>query len=293
MSLEMLLVDAFTTRAYSGNPCAVFFDAGNLSESQMQRIAQEMNQSESAFIQKVDGNHVQARYFTPGEEIPMAGHPTVAVFHALLSTGRLDAGQRRFTLALRAGTLDIEVSRGDQPLITMTQLAPKWGRDYPVPDVATVVGLNEDDIRADLPVQTVSTGTPLLMVPVKSLAALERASLNQAAYQALWDRGDFFSIHLFVPRGINEKGQTFARHFALDPDPTEDPFTGSATGAMACYLWHHGELDKPAFTAQQGHWLGRPGQAQVEVLGQRQAISGVKVGGSAVTVMAGRLALLP
>ncbi len=293
MSLHMLLVDAFTTQGYSGNPCAVFFDAGELSDDQMQRIANEMNQSESAFVRQVDGDHVEARYFTPSEEIPMAGHPTVATFHALLSTGRLDPGHGRYKLTLRAGTLDVEVSQGQPSMVTMTQLAPRWGRQYQAQEVARALGLAVDHIRSDLPIQTVSTGTPQLMVPVKSLTALQKANPDAQAFQALWDRGDFFSAHLVVAQGLDAQGQTFARHFALAGGIMEDAFTGSATGAMACYLWHQGVLPCPVFTAQQGHWMGRPGQARVEVLGERQQIQGVRVGGSAATVMSGQLAQLP
>ena len=92
-------------------------------------------------------------------------------------------------------------------------------------------------------------------------------------------------------KGITPQGQTFARHFGVPPDTPEDPFTGSATGGMAAYLWHHGLLDEPHFIAEQGHWMNRPGQATVEVVGPKDEIETVKVGGKAVTVMRGQLTI--
>jgi trans-2,3-dihydro-3-hydroxyanthranilate isomerase len=106
----------------------------------------------------------------------------------------------------------------------------------------------------------------------------------------LRERSDFFSPHLFCLQGI-KNGATFACHFGVPPDIMEDPFTGSATGGMAAYLWHHGLIDSATFIAEQGHWMGRPGEAFVEVVGPRDEIETVKVGGSAVTVLRGELTI--
>jgi trans-2,3-dihydro-3-hydroxyanthranilate isomerase len=125
------------------------------------------------------------------------------------------------------------------------------------------------------------------MVPVQRLDDLRAIALDAAAYRRLQRAADFFSVHLFCLQGVTPAGQTFARHLA----PFEDPFTGSATGGMGAYLWHYGLIDQPSFVAEQGHWMARPGQATVEVIGPRQAIKTVKVGGSAVTVLRGELLL--
>jgi len=100
---------------------------------------------------------------------------------------------------------------------------------------------------------------------------------------------DFFSPHLFCLQGITPEARTFARHFSVPPDLPEDPFTGSATGGMAAYLWRYQLIDVPRFTAQQGHWMNRPGEAQVEIIGSPHDIQAVKVGGQAVAVMRGEL----
>ena len=128
------------------------------------------------------------------------------------------------------------------------------------------------------------------MVPLISQDALRKAILDIEKYTLLRQRSDFFSPHLFCLKGV-ENGATFARHFGVPPDTMEDPFTGSATGGMAAYLWHHGLIESPTFIAEQGHWMHRPGQAYVEVVGPRDEIEAVKVGGSAVTVLSGEMTL--
>jgi trans-2,3-dihydro-3-hydroxyanthranilate isomerase len=158
-------------------------------------------------------------------------------------------------------------------------------------EVMPVFGLTAADVLPDAPLQTVSTGTPQLMIPVRDLDVLRRINVNMLSYVALHERGDFFSTHLFCLRGITDQGHTFARHFSPPPDVFEDPFTGSATGGMGAYLWHHGLIDRPTFIAEQGHWMHRPGLAKVEVVGPRDDIETVKVGGSAVTVLRGELVL--
>jgi trans-2,3-dihydro-3-hydroxyanthranilate isomerase len=150
-------------------------------------------------------------------------------------------------------------------------------------------------IRAEghtvLPTQTVSTGTPQLMIPLRNLEALRRAQLDIPAYNKLRTAADFFSPHLFCLEGATAAGQTFARHFGTPPDTLEDPFTGSATGGIAAYLWRYNLLEKPEFVAEHGHWLHRPGQASVELIGPRDDIEAVKVGGPAVTILRGELTL--
>jgi trans-2,3-dihydro-3-hydroxyanthranilate isomerase len=119
---------------------------------------------------------------------------------------------------------------------------------------------------------------------------VRRAAVDQQRYSVLHASGDFFSTHVFCLFGV-ERGATFARHFALLPDIIEDPFTGSATGGMAAYLWHHRMISKPIFQAEQGHWMGRPGIGNVEVIGEPDDIKTVKVGGAAVAILRGELIL--
>lgn len=288
-------VDAFTDQALGGNPCAIVFNADSLNDAARLAIAKEMNLSETAFVVTPQSADFGARYFTPAEEIPLAGHPTIATVFALIDSGRLKlAGDHTsIMLELKIGPIrvDIAAHQGKVTQITMSQKPPQFLRTYAPEDVLPAFGLRPDDALPNVPIQTVSTGTPQIMIPVKNLEALRRIQVNVSAYAALRERGDFFSPHLFCVGGVTPEGQTFARHFGLPPDTMEDPFTGSATGGMAAYLWHYGLLPQPKFIAEQGHWLGRPGKAYVEVVGSRDAIETVKVGGQAVAVLRGDLTL--
>jgi trans-2,3-dihydro-3-hydroxyanthranilate isomerase len=288
-------VDAFTDRPLGGNPCAILFDTDELDEATMLAIAKEMNLSETAFVRRSAIADVGARYFTPAEEIPMAGHPTIATIFALVETGRLTLSGEytTFTLELPVGPIPIEVyaPAGRVERIVMTQKKPQFLTIHDPAQVMPAFGLTEADLLSGMPVQTVSTGTPQLMIPVRNHEVLRRIQLNIPLYSDLRATSDFFSPHLFCLGGATTTGDTFARHFGVPPDTLEDPFTGSATGGMATYLWHYGLLDQPTFIAEQGHWLRRPGQATVEVIGPRDDITTVKVGGQAVTIVRGALSM--
>ena len=297
--LPFLLVDAFTTQPLQGNPCAVVLDADNLSPETRQRLAREFNQSETAFVNHFEPGSADftVRFFTPAEEIPLAGHPTIATVTALLHTGRLAlpaAGAAlRLTLHLQQGPIRVDVlpgANGAPALVWMTQRRPVFGAIHAPEDVLPLFGLTPDDLLPGAPIQTVSTGTPQLMVLLRDHAALRRAHVADATGLGRYRAGsDFFSPHLFCLGGATPAGHTFARHFGTPPDVAEDPVTGSATGGMAAYLWHYGHLASPDFVAEQGHDLGRPGTVQVRVSGPPAAIEAVQVGGTGVVVLEGSL----
>lgn len=290
-------IDAFADRPFSGNPCAVVLAASEFPDETMQAVAREMNLSETAFVFSSKKADFKARYFTPEREIPLAGHPTLAVIQALIEDGAVALRAKevhKVTLELKAGIIEVEIHPGsEQPLISMRQLSPQFLRKYDASAVLPLFGLDPDDAIHGLPIQTVSTGTPMLMVPLKSHEALRCVKMNADAYRAFREAGDFFSPHLFCITGATDSGQTFARHLGTPPDTLEDPFTGSATGCMGAYLWSYGLIKTPTFTAEQGHWMGRPGQARVEVIGTHDAIEAVKVGGTAVPVIKGEIEINP
>ncbi|OUJ72977.1 PhzF family phenazine biosynthesis protein [Hymenobacter crusticola] len=297
MPYPFLLVDAFTETALGGNPCAVVLDADDLTPEMMQRIAREFNQSETAFVRRSTVAEFGVRYFTPAEEIPLAGHPTIATVAALVHTGRLPLTGARTMLQLELleGPIRVEVraATAEQPLqIRMTQRRPVFGAVHDPAVVLPLFGLSPDDLLPGAAIQTVSTGTPQLMILLRDHDTLRRAHVADAAglgrYRA---SSDFFSPHLFCLGGATPAGQTFARHFGTPPDIAEDPVTGSATGGMAAYLWHYGYLEHSQFIAEQGHWMGRPGAVQVIIAGLRDNIGAVQIGGPAVVVAEGTLKL--
>jgi trans-2,3-dihydro-3-hydroxyanthranilate isomerase len=292
-SFPFLLVDAFTERPLAGNACAVVLDAGSLPPATMQAIAREMNQSETAFVRAQTGNTFDVRYFTPGAEIPLAGHPTIATVAALIDAGRLAApeGRTELTFTLRDGPIAIAVERRatDRPSVVMTQRRPLFRPPLDAATVAAAFGLPAEAVRDDGPVQVVSTGTEQLMLPLRSKEWLRRAVVDLTRYRALQQAAGFFSAHLFVLDGATPEGRTFARHVAISPDLFEDAVTGSATGGMGAYLFHHRLLAERDFVAEQGHWMGRPGRVTVHVEGTPQDVQWVSVAGTAVVVVRGTL----
>jgi trans-2,3-dihydro-3-hydroxyanthranilate isomerase len=270
-------------------------EAERLSGTEMQSIALEMNLSETAFVLDSEVADFRFRYFTPAAEIPLAGHPTIATVTALVNEGIVPMRGEAvsLTIELAAGVIRVDVYPGPEvlPVIVMTQLKPAFGRRYDPATVMRVFGLETEDLLNGAVVQTVSTGTPQLMVPVRGHEALARSRMDAALYRALKASGDFFSPHLFCLGGFTEVGDTAARHYGVPPDTAEDPFTGSATGGMAAFLWHYGLIEDRRFVAEQGHPMGRPGRAEVEVLGPREEPEAVRVGGTAVELLRGDLTL--
>jgi trans-2,3-dihydro-3-hydroxyanthranilate isomerase len=291
LSHRFTWVDAFTETRYGGNPCAVVFDADAISVEERVAYTRETGLVECAFIVGSDRADFGARYYMPTGEILMAGHPTVATVTAMVDGGMVDtsAGVVSFTLEVGAGVIGIEVApRDDRPaLITMTQLRPEFGRTYAAADIAALYGLTADDVVGSP--QMVSTGTPFCITRIAGKDALRRAKLDADALAAfkVAQVADFLEPYLCNTEGADQ-GDTFARLLLPPPFPPEDPFTGSATGCMAAYLFANGAIGA-RFTAEQGHDLGRPGLAEVEVLGTPDDISGVKVGGSGVIIMRGEV----
>ena len=289
-------VDAFSTRPFGGNACVVVHGADDLGVADRLALVNETSLSECAYVVASDKADFGARYYLADREILMAGHPTVATVVSLVDRGLVDmsGGQAVFTLEVGAGVLPIEVRTGkDKPMVTMTQMAPTFGETYDPEKIAAVFSLKPQDVLGTP--QIVSTGSPFCITVLRDKDALRRAELKPDLWRALnppgTPRAGLIEPFLVTLGGETADGDTFSRLLLPPPMPPEDPFTGSATGCMAAYLWHHGLIDQPGFTAEQGHWLGRPGHATVEVLGPRQAPTGVKVGGQGVVLMRGELDL--
>ncbi|MES4791825.1 MAG: hypothetical protein C4321_01510 [Chloroflexota bacterium] len=197
---QIKIIDAFTTRPYTGNPCGVITRADGLSEEQMQQIARELNASETAFVFPSRRAKFRVRFFTPTKEIPLTGHPTIATMHALVEEGRIDlsGGPVRVTQELNIGLLPVDIYLDEERNIrvVMTQARPEFGRRLDRNVIAEGLGIAPSDICSDSPVQVVSTGTPQAMVPVRSLEVLRRLKPNfqQMAPSATWRRSGITSV---------------------------------------------------------------------------------------------------
>lgn len=294
MRFQVDWVDAFTDTPFGGNGCAVVHDAGAVPAETCCRFVRETSLVECTFVEPSDVADAKVRYFLASREIPFAGHPTIATVASLI--GRGSAGAGRLVLETGAGLVPIEVdTAGDGPArITMTQIAPRFGAEVPRDLVARIGGIDPQDIIARP--QIVSTGLPFCITVLRDLDALRAVTLNVDALSEMtthlgYDGRDMLEPYWITRTGVTAAGDTFARLLLAPPSPAEDPFTGSATGAAASFLWRHGLIGDPRYVAEQGHWMGRPGRATVEVLGAADAIEGVRVAGQGWVLMSGELRL--
>ncbi len=281
-------VDAFSDVAFGGNGCAVVHGGASLDADTCMAFVRETSLVECTFTGPSATADIRIRYFLASREIPFAGHPTIATVVAMRHRGLIADGP--LTLETGAGQVSVVVA-GNR--VEMTQIAPVFGATVPADVVAAVGQIDPADIIA--PPQNVSTGLAFCITIVRDRATLDRLSLDPDAFaryaQDFTDGSSDMMEPFWAALDGPDEADTFARLLLLPPSPPEDPFTGSATGALASYLWHHGHLQSPRFVAAQGDGMGRPGRAQVEVLGPREAITGVKVAGNGHVLISGSLNL--
>ncbi|WP_170395422.1 PhzF family phenazine biosynthesis protein [Ruegeria arenilitoris] len=282
-------VDAFSDRAFGGNGCAVVFDGADLPEDVCTAYVRETSLAECTFTGPSDVADIRVRYYLASREIPFAGHPTIATVAAMRSRGMVEGDT--LTLETGAGIVSIRLNGDD---IEMTQVAPQFGNLVPAGLVAASVSLPEDAIISQP--QFVSTGLPFCITILRDHKALRAAKLNlemlrKVAAEAGFSGTDMAEPFLVTLQGATAVGDTFSRLLMAPPSLPEDPFTGSATGAMAAYLWKYGMMPKDSFIAEQGHDMGRPGQAVVTRVGPSDAMTGIKVAGRGHVLMRGQVDL--
>jgi trans-2,3-dihydro-3-hydroxyanthranilate isomerase len=282
--------DVFSSQPLEGNSLAVFLDGRGLTDDEMQAIAKEMNLSETTFILPRDAaiereRGVRVRIFTVQEELPFAGHPTLGTAFAL--RGRSGAEQVRLDLNVGTVPVRFEDSPGQPIFGEMTQIDPTFGVQHEPEAVARATGLRAEDFDASLPIQTVSTGVPFTIAPLKSLAVMRdlRANLSQAAAYLEKSGGKFF---YFVTRQTADReARLHARMLFYNG---EDPATGSAAGCTAAWMVAHGVAkSEERVLIEQGVEMRRPSRIFVRASFANNRVVNVRVGGHAVEVMRGEL----
>lgn len=292
--------DVFTDSRFSGNQLAVLPDARGLSTEQMQAIAAEMAFSETTFVlpAEASGTDVRMRIFTPGTELPMAGHPTIGSTFALVREGVIRPGAPRFVFGLGVGPTPVDLTwRGDDlDFAWMTQRVPEFGAAFEDAtareEIARAVGLGEADLAADLPVQVVSCGVPFVYLPVRSREAVDRARPNLDAMRHAHAKHGLEHYYLFTTEAGDPACTTYSRMFAPLMGLMEDPATGGASGPLGGYLVRHGLVapeQARTLVNLQGVAMGRPSRISIDVPGTPEAIGPVRVGGRSVLVATGTL----
>jgi len=302
-TLKFYQADVFTDMPFGGNPVAVVPDALGLSDRELQQIAREMNHSETVFVFPPTDSAAAAkiRIFTPTREIPFAGHPVLGTFFVLGKLDRLPLKEpvTRVCHECSIGIFPVElhVLKGEILRVVMSQPKPQFlGAVEPMKDlfeVATALGLSKDLItRTKLPVEVVSTGLPVLIVPVRTLTAVRSIVPDIVAINDLCARYGTEGIMVFTTVTVEEFSDVHTRMFAPSIGILEDPATGSASGALGAYLVHNGVVEVGPTTeiiAEQGYEIERPSRIVIQVESDDDAIQEVKVGGQVVMMAEGTL----
>ena len=292
-NLPFFILDVFAQAKFQGNQLGVVLDADDLTGEQMHTIAREMNYSETTFIlsrEERDGGY-DVRIFTPGGEVPFAGHPTLGTAWVIQQEliGR-EADQ--VVLNLKAGRIPVTMSydNGQPTNMWMRQIQPTFGRTVDKPALAAALKLTEADMDPAYPVEEVSTGLPFIICPLADRSAVERAKVDLDKFFALVEDGEAKMVHIFCRETVDPANQIHARMYGHAYEVPEDPATGSANGCLAAYLVKHKYLgsDVVDCRVEQGVEMGRPSLLLLKAKPDGDEIE-INVGGRAVVTAKGEL----
>jgi trans-2,3-dihydro-3-hydroxyanthranilate isomerase len=287
MQITVHHYDAFSTTPGQGNPAGIVFAAEQFSAGQMKQIAAAVGFNETTFVLPPENGAVRLRYFTPGHEMDLCGHATIATFTALAEREELSPGT--YQLDVKAGLLPIFVSQNEanETAVTMqqnpAQFIPFNGDQTAV---AQAIGLENEDLDPDLPILYGSTGIWTLIVPVRGLAAMQRMQPQNADFPSVLTQNDHASIHPICLETFDAAADYHGRHFSSPFSGTvEDPVTGTASGVMGAYYARFIQPGQQQYslTVEQGQEAGYNGRLQVYV----QVVGGeyqVSITGTAVFV---------
>lgn len=293
--------DVFTRRPLTGNQLAVFPEASGLTSRTMQRLALEMACPETTFILPPDSEDtdVRMRIFTPRRELPMAGHPTIGSTFALAGAGALRSDRAQIVFGLGVGPTPVTLEwAGDELAFAwMRQTVPELGplveeRE----EIAAALSLAPEALAPELPVQVATAGVPFLMVPLATRRDVDAAHLDRAAARLVFARRrlEELPLFLFSLEPGHDDATAYSRMFAPGFGIPEDPATGGAAGPLGGYLVHHGAVARETtsdLVSLQGVAMGRPSRLHIAVEVEDGAVTGVRVGGTAVLVVEGRVYL--
>jgi trans-2,3-dihydro-3-hydroxyanthranilate isomerase len=292
-SFRYRVVDVFTDKPLEGNPLAVFPDGSAIDDATMQRIAKELNLSETVFLLPATRPDcdARARIFTPNFEMAFAGHPTVGSSFVLLEEEIVPRNTIRFTLEEKVGPVPIRVDAGSSPnggpMIWLRTPPIHRGRTFERAGAARVVGLEPGDLL-DVAPQVLSAGNPNVFIAVKDKGTVDRALPDSHALKALKaEPSELLCIFVFTP---TPEG-AYSRMFAPEHGVFEDPATGSATGPLAAFMMQHGLASSAPgtrFVSEQGTKMGRRSLLYVEIAGAGGS-EGIDVGGYVTPVIEGTL----
>ncbi|NDI34483.1 PhzF family phenazine biosynthesis protein [Chengkuizengella sediminis] len=296
--LKVYHIDAFTTEQFSGNPAGVVLDADSLTMNEMQKIANELNVSETVFLLKTEHKEAdfKVKYFTPKEEINFCGHATVGLSWLLSTDLGWSEKAEQIILETNIGLVPVKWNKDGKGVtsVEMTQVAPKVKEIHlENSKIAEVLGLSTHDIDDRYPIKLASTGNWHLLVPVKTQKAIDSAKPNFKKLAQLNENYNIDTTHLFTFDTDEKDNDLYTRDFLPALGVDEDPVTGAANGALSGYLVLEKILDpttRHQLKIAQGHAMNRPGTLDVTIEpGEDHPI--IKVAGAAVVTIEGTLNL--
>ncbi len=287
---KFFIVDVFAERKFEGNQLAVFICEEILFEAEMQKIAKEMNYSETTFITSKENYDV--RIFTPEVELPFAGHPTIGTAF-VIQQELIKGNVKTILLNLKIGPIPVlfKYKSGKPDIMWMEQNLPTFNRFFDIELISQILNLDESDSDDRFPIQEVSTGVPFIIVPLKTLDALKRTKVNIDKCFELVEKTNAKSILIFCPETRNKGNNLSVRVFAHYHGVPEDPATGSANGCLAAYLVKHQYFIKNHIDlrVEQGYEVGRPSLLYLRAEENEEGQISVSVGGKAFIIAEGEL----
>ncbi|WP_413374918.1 PhzF family phenazine biosynthesis protein [Alkalihalobacillus sp. 1P02AB] len=267
-SVTVYHYDAFSLEPNQGNPAGVVLEADALSDKEMQEIAFKVGFNETAFHLTSKIADLQLRYFTPGHEMNLCGHGTIAILYALKTKGLL-ADKSELTIETNAGILPISIQEKDGSFfITLEHAPPKFKKfNGSYADIASAIGINKNELSSDLPIIYGSTGTWTLLVPIRSLESFQKMKPNNQVFPSILKEIPNASLHVFCLETFDTEADMHARHFSSPYSGTiEDAVTGTASGVMAAYYKKYIQKSKKPIVnlvIEQGYEVGKNGRVYV------------------------------
>jgi len=300
MKVHYYTCDVFTDKRFGGNQLAVFPDAAKIPEGVLQSITREFNFSETTFVYPPakPSNTRKVRIFTPGSEIPFAGHPTVGTAFVLAKTGAIALTGDETKIVFEEGVGPVPVSiivKSGQPSfaqLTAAKPAEMIDAQLNVKQIAAFLGLEEEEIDTkNYPMQYVSVGLPFLFVPIKELASMKKIKVNVQKMEEALRHAQSKDVYVFTPQCEQSDSQFHVRMFAPLQGIAEDPATGSAAAAFGGYLsaldtTNNGMLK---WKIEQGFEIGRPSLLYIETEKKNGETISIRVGGNSVMVCEGEM----
>lgn len=292
-------IDSFAKGKFTGNPAGVITNADGLTSDDMQKIARELNNSETAFIFSSNSNEYDAhiRFFTPTNEVPICGHATIAAHYARAIENNLDTS--RVYQKTGAGILPVDIIKeNDDYKIVMTQGKIEFGtiiEGVNKKNLISALNINNDDLMENYKVQIVSTGHSKVMIGIKSIDILNKMKPNYDALSKLSKDIKCNGYYVFTVNSQDSDILVHGRMFAPSIGINEDPVTGNANGPLGAYLVHHNLVNHNnssfKFKAKQGETIKRPGIIEVEVKVEYKEPLEVKISGKAIIIFKTELSL--